>query len=399
MRQQHLVIIGGGFAGFWSAMSAARQSRALAQHDELKITLIAKEGYHTIRPRLYATIEPDLGGMRIPLSDYLTPLNINLIVDEVASIVPENRRISFIAGSSDIVYDALILAAGSQLNVTGIPGIEQTFNVDTFASASLLDRHLHKLSTTGFPTPSSRTFVVVGGGLAGLETVTALPQRLKTGTVSETEFNFFLIEKSPQLAADYAAEAQYYIVNQLATAGIHLLLGTAVESIDNGKIALTQGKYLDADTVIWTTGLRANPLTENFKGEHDQLGRLDVDKFLRLPGQPMVFAAGDVAKALTDEHHYAVLSCQHAIPQGKFAGHNAVNALFGQALLPYRQPRYTTCLDLGADNALFTVGWERQVKMVGAAAKALKTQIVTQWICPAPGVEETLKMSVPDVLQ
>jgi NADH dehydrogenase len=86
------------------------------------------------------------------------------------------------------------------------------------------------------------------------------------------------------------------------------------------------------------------------------------------------------------------------MPQGKFAGHNAVNALFGKELLPYAQPRYGTCLDLGSEQALVTSGWERIPKMTGVSAKELKTEIVTQWIVPASDVEATVKMSMPIIL-
>jgi len=99
-----------------------------------------------------------------------------------------------------------------------------------------------------------------------------------------------------------------------------------------------------------------------------------------------------------DERNYALMSCQYAMPQGKFAGHNAVNVMFGKEPISYLQPQYATCLDLGPENALLTNGWERNVEMFGSEAKALKNQIVTQWIYPAGSVEETLKMSAPEVL-
>lgn len=392
---QHLVIIGGGFAGFWSAMSAVRQGRALSKSDALKITLISKDEYHGIRPRFY---EGELADTRVPIRSYLEALKIDLVVGEVSGINAENRRISLTNGSGDIAYDSLILAAGSRLKTGDIPGFERAFSVDTFQDATRLDQHLHKLSASGFSTQASRNFVVVGGGFAGLEVVTSLPQRVQAHGSSGAEFNYFLVERSAELAANYSADGRGYIADQLKSAGIQLLLGAEVEKIESGKVVLKSGKLIDTDTVIWTTGLEANPLTANLKGERDELGRLNVDNFLRLPAYNNVFAAGDVAKVLVDDKNYAVMSCQHAMPQGKFAGHNAVNLIFGKDMMPYSQPRYATCLDLGSENALFTTGWERNVKMSGPDAKALKKQIVTQWIYPAANAEETVKMSAPEVL-
>ncbi len=390
---QHLVIIGGGFAGFWSAMSAIRQAHELGKFDELEITLITKDEFHSIRPRFY---EGNLDGLRLPLKNYLNPLGIKLVVGEVAMIDPENRFITLGNSLEKISYDYLILATGSMLKASGIPGIEQAFSVDTFGDAATLDRHIYGLATKGFPTQASKTFVIVGGGFTGLEAATAMPQRVKALSPNEaSDFNFILVERSAKLVSNYSAEAQQYILDQLKALRINLLLGEELGRIETGKVILKTGGVINADTVVWTTGVIASSLTMHFKGNRDDLGRLCVDKFLRLSSYNSVFIAGDVAKVLVDDHNYAMMSCQHAIPQGKFAGHNAVNLMFDKSLIPYSQPRYITCLDLGVGDSLVTTGWERNIKMVGFEAKAMKEEIVTQWIVPAKNVEETVRMSFP----
>lgn len=390
---RHLVIIGGGFAGFWSAMSAARQVGEMGKRDALKITLISKDQYHSIRPRFY---ERTVEGMKIPLKKYLDPLKIDLVIGEVSNIDAEERRLSFRDGPSDIFYDDLILAAGSRLKSVGFPGIGRTFNVDTFEEASRLDRHLRNLAAAGFPTEGSINIVVVGGGFTGLEVVTSMPQRLATPRAGNG-FQFFLVDRSTTLASNYSPEARQYILDQLEKAGIHLLLGEELERIEDGEMILKSGRTIKTETVVRTIGLEASPLTANLKGDRDRLGRLCVDPFLRLSAYDNVFVAGDVARALVDDQNTSVMSCQHAIPQGRVAGHNAVNLMFGGKLIPYSQPRYVTCLDLGGGQALFTTGWERKVQTIGPEAKALKNQIVTEWIYPAEDPEETVRMSAPEM--
>ncbi len=390
---RHLVIIGGGFAGFWSAMSAARQVREMGKRDALKITLISKDQYHSIRPRFY---ERTVEGMKIPLKKYLDPLKIDLVIGEVSNIDAEERRLSFRDGPSDIFYDDLILAAGSRLKSVGFPGIGRTFNVDTFEEASRLDRHLRNLAAAGFPTEGSINIVVVGGGFTGLEVVTSMPQRLATPRAGNG-FQFFLVDRSTTLASNYSPEARQYILDQLEKAGIHLLLGEELERIEDGEMILKSGRTIKTETVVRTIGLEASPLTANLKGDRDHLGRLCVDPFLRLSAYDHVFIAGDVARASVDDQNASGMSCQHAIPQGRVAGHNAVNLIFGGKPVPYSQPRYVTCLDLGGEQALFTTGWERTVQTVGPEAKALKNQIVTEWIYPAEDPEETVRMSAPEI--
>ena len=391
---QRLLIIGAGFAGFWSAISAVRQARELEQRNELEVVVITKDEFHSIRPRFY---ENTLDNLRVPLSDYFEPLDIKLIQADVTDINPEQRTVTY-HDNQVLTYDCLIFAAGSQMQKPDIPGFESTFNVDSFSGASKLDAHIKTLAKAGFHTPESKTFVVVGGGFTGLELVTALPEKLASLLNNTTDpVELFLIERSQKIASGYSRQAQQYITEQLKSAGIRVLINEEVSSIDSDKLTLKSGKTIKTNTVMWAAGLRANPLTKDLANNRDPLGRVAVNQLLQLPSFNSVFVAGDSAKVLVDEQNHAVMSCQHAIPQGKFAGHNAVNILFNEPLKAYSQPSYVTCLDLGSEAALFTQGWNRDVDKVGSEAQNLKTQIVTQWIYPAADVASTLKMSKPEL--
>ena len=156
---------------------------------------------------------------------------------------------------------------------------------------------------------------------------------------------------------------------------------TIVE-IDSGSIHLQNGECILSRAVINATGLRASPLTRLLSEEKDDLGRLSVDNYLRVANQKDVFACGDVASAHVDETHKALMSCQHAMPMGKYAGYNAARDLLSLDLRIYRQADYVTCLDLGSEGAVFTRGWDRQVELTGTEAKTLKRTINTEWIYP-----------------
>jgi len=135
--------------------------------------------------------------------------------------------------------------------------------------------------------------------------------------------------------------------------------------------------------VVWTAGVRASALAAQIPGGHDALGRLRVDDNLKVEGVDAVFATGDCACAATDdEGNHAMMSCQHAMGLGRSAGHNVAADLLGEAPIPYRQPKYVTCLDLGPWGAVYTEGWEREVRLRGAEAKALKHRINSEWIYP-----------------
>ena len=396
---KNLVIIGGGFAGFWSAMSAVRQARFLRKDSSLKITMISLDEYLSIRPRFY---ENKFKDMRVPLKKYLDPLGVVLDVAKVIRIDHKKKNIFTLGSNSQeevLSFDGLILAAGSQLSRPSIPGFEHAFNVDTFGDAVLLANHLKELSDFRFPSAASRTFVVVGASFTGLEVITGLPERLRSFDLPDIQFNFILTDRSFSIAPEYSSEAREIISWQVEKEGIQFFAGEEVDSISPDHILFKSGKCIETRTIIWCGGLKANPLTSMFPIDRDCQGRLKVDQFLRIDGQKTIFAAGDVAQAcVDDEGHTSVMSCQHAIPQGKFAGNNAVNALFDCNLIPYSQPRYGTCLDLGSEQALLTSGWGRFPKMTGISAKKLKTEIMSKWIIPEKDVEETVKISVPVIL-
>lgn len=135
-----------------------------------------------------------------------------------------------------------------------------------------------------------------------------------------------------------------------------------------------------------------------FPGERDSLGRLHVDGNLQVIGQPDIFATGDVAYAATDEEgNHALMTCQHAIVLGRHTGNNAAAQILRVAPIAYRQPKYVTCLDLGAWGAVYSEGWDRQVKLTGEEAKALKTQINRVWIYP-PAANRDAAWAVADPL-
>jgi NADH dehydrogenase FAD-containing subunit len=151
-------------------------------------------------------------------------------------------------------------------------------------------------------------------------------------------------------------------------------------------------RLFDVDTIAAATRLDAHlrrlhavsaRLTRQLGGTQDRLGRVPVDEFLRVNQTPSIFAAGDTAAARGPDGHAVLQSCQHAIPLGKFAGHNAAADLLGQPLQPFDPGPYITCLDLGTAGAVVATGWDREVRLTGESAKAMKKAIVESYIYPS----------------
>jgi NADH dehydrogenase len=133
--------------------------------------------------------------------------------------------------------------------------------------------------------------------------------------------------------------------------------------------------------------------------KRDRFGRIPVDRFMKVEGMDATFAAGDVAGAVLDDRHASVMSCQHARPMGRFAGHNAVCDLLDKPMLPLRIDWYVTCLDLGPWGAVYTEGWDRRVVATGAAAKRTKQIINCERIYPprSASARQILDAAAPTV--
>jgi len=207
-----------------------------------------------------------------------------------------------------------------------------------------------------------------------------MPRRLAAAGLGDGRV--ILADSGNTLASHMGDEARSAIARAIAELGIQCRADSKITALDDDGGALAGGARIEADTVVWTAGMRANPVAEQLPIARDYLGRVEVDKFLRLDVMEGVFVAGDTTSAKVDGKHISVMSCQHSRPMGRIAGHNVVCHLHGQKPLALDIDDYVTCLDLGPWGAVITEGWEHQVVAEGAAAKEIKRTINCQRIYP-----------------
>ncbi|WP_447740943.1 NAD(P)/FAD-dependent oxidoreductase [Pseudomonas laurentiana] len=393
--KSNILIIGAGFAGVWSALSAARLLDQ-AQRADLSISVLAPQPELRIRPRFY---EADVHGMKAPLGDLFEAVGIHFIPGNASSIDTQERSVSYTDAQGQpqqIGYDRLILAAGSQVARPEVPGLaEHTFDVDQMESAMRLEQHLVGLAARP-ASPARNTVVVCGGGFTGIETATEMPARLRAILGADTALRVVVVDRGAQVGAALGAGITPSIVAACEQAGVEWLAGASVVAVDAGGVTLDNGDYIASNTVVWTVGVKASPLTAQVGGERDNFGRLKVDSHLKVLGQEHVYATGDTAWAAVDDlGNHALMTCQHAIPMGRHSGNNAAADLLGLQPVPYRQPKYVTCLDLGDWGAAFSEGWERELKLHGQEGKDLKRQINSVWIYP-PAADRALALAAAD---
>lgn len=395
---RRILVLGAGFAGLWSAIGAARALDALGVPDRIEVLVIDRRSVHSIRVRNY---EADLAPTLVPLADVLDPVGVRHLPAEVTDIDVGRKAVKCVADGAPhtIPYDRLVLALGSRLARPPLPGLETAaFDIDTCEAAARLNAHIAALPSRP-ASPGRTTALVIGAGLTGIEAATELPGKYRAAFGGRDDARVIVADHKPWIGSDMGDSARPVIDTALAALGIETRTGVSIEAIDASGATLTTGERIMAETIVWCAGLQANPLTARFPATPDRLGRLPVDRFLKIEGMAAEFAAGDVAWLPIDGIHSSVMSCQHARPMGRFAGHNAACDLLGQPMLPLNIEWYTTILDLGPWGAVYTEGWDRQVVAERATAKRTKELINRERIYPprSGDRQEILDAAAPEI--
>ncbi|NBC35115.1 FAD-dependent oxidoreductase [Novosphingobium sp. FSY-8] len=393
-----ILVAGSGFAGLWAALSACRIIALSGRQDDIQVLVVSPAPMLTIRPRLY---EAPVDAMTPDIAPLLAAVGAKHVAGAVESldIAARQATVRLISGeTATIPYDRLVLATGSRLHRPAVPGLDAfAFDNDTYAQALALEQHIQSLASLP-PSLARDTVIVAGGGLTGVETATEMPMRLRAALDPAARIRVVMVDTGRLPGEALGAAAAAHVQAALTHAGVELRLGTRVTAISTEGVTLSSGEHIAARTVIWSAGLRAHPLAAQIPGQHDDLGRVHADAWLRAPDAAGVFVTGDMAHIATDDvGHVAPMSCQHALSLGRVAGHNAAADLMGLPMHAYSQPKYVTCIDLGAWGALYTEGWDRQVRHTHAEAKAIKQEINRVWIYPpAPDRDVVFAIANPD---
>lgn len=373
---QTILVVGTGFAGMWSALAAMRliEQNGGGEVTGIKVIVVSLEPTLVIRLRLY---ESDSGKMHASIEELFRVTDIQFVPGLVDTIDLAQKRVTIVdpVGIRSLLdYDRLVLAAGSHLTRPSVPGVhEHAFSIDQRDEAVELKKHLHRLAFQ-LPSPARNTAVIVGGGFTGIEIAAEMPTRLRS-IVSSKDVRVVIAERAEELGPELGPGPRPVTLKALVDLGVECKLGAAVAAVDETGVVTSRGERVDSLTIIWTGGMEASALTRQISGERPK--RPFARRFRpTVPSVREIFVAGDAALATTDNHgHQALMSCQHAMRLGRFAGHNAAADLLAVLPKPYAQPAYGTCLDLGPWGAVVTEGWDRQVRLTGSVAKAVKQNI------------------------
>jgi NADH dehydrogenase len=268
-------------------------------------------------------------------------------------------------GAFELPYDQLVVALGAETNESLIPGSSAAFTFKTMGDALLLRNHVierfERADAASDPARrrASLTFVIIGGGLVGIELLGELSvftndilryyQRLR-----REEIRFHLFEATPRVLPELDASLAEIATRILRGRGADIRVSTPVRAVEPGRVRLAE-ETLEAETVVLVAGIVPNQAVGRIPVARDERGRIEVDATLRSRSHPEVWAVGDCASIPgPDGRPYPALA-QHAIREAKRLARNLAAVLDGRAPQPFLFDSLGTMAALGRTSAVAKV--------------------------------------------
>ncbi len=370
-----IVIVGGGYAGFYTAFKLEK----LLRRNEAEVVVIDPLPYMTYQPFL-----PEVAAGSIEARHAIVPLRRHLPKTRVitarvtgvnhkkksVTITPENQP------SFDLSYDHIVITAGAVSKTFPIPGVaDVAIGMKTIEEAiAVRDRVIDNMHIAADMPPGKArdrllTVVVVGGGFAGIEAfaelrslVSAMLKEFPSLSIDDTQFH--LIEAMDRIMPEVSLKSSLWVIKNLEQRQAHVHLNTQLKSAVGGRLELSNGKVIETDIVIWTAGVKAQSMLGGTGIPLDDRERICARADLRVEDGDTIlegmWTAGDVARVPDlsggGVGGYCVPNAQHAVRQGKILAKNLVAVLRGEEPNDYVHKNLGAVAGLGIGYGVFQSG-------------------------------------------
>jgi len=370
-----ILIVGGGYAGFYTAWKLEKWLR----RGEAEVTMVDPLPYMTYQPFLpevaAGSIEP-----RHAVVNHRRHLKTTKVVTARVTKIDHATKTAEITPPVGepwtVSYDIIVVTAGAVSRTFPIPGVaDQAIGLKSIEEAMWIRDKItdNFAKAANLPAGPERdrllTFVVVGGGFAGIEIfaemrsmASALIGQYPELTIDDTHFH--LIEAMGRIMPEVTLKQSLWVIKRLAERDAEIHLNTQLSSAVGGKIELSTGESFESDIIVWTAGVMANPVIRNTDLPVEERGRLRVQADLRVINDAGVvedaWGAGDVC-AVPDltgggVGGFCVPNAQHAVRQGKLMAKNVVGSLRGEAPSDYFHKNLGAVAGLGVYDGVARVG-------------------------------------------
>lgn len=403
-----VLILGGGYVGLYTALGLVKRARRAVD-----VTIVDRRPYMTYQPFLpeaaAGSIEPR--HVVVPLRKELKGARI--VQAKVTGLDHERRFATARTDFGDVYeldYDHVVVALGSVARTLPVPGLRDFgMGFKHVEEAIALRNHvlgrMSRAASTSDPGQRARllTFVFVGGGFAGIEAFAETEDMARAALryhpdLSAADLRFVMVEASNRILPEMGPKMGEYTLRELRKRGMEVRLETRLESCVDGAIRLSDGEEFEADTVVWTAGVKPNPVLANSDlplGPKGHVNALPTLQVATEDGEVVegAWAAGDCAQVpdlAAGDGAWCAPSAQHAVRQARLLGDNVARSLTGRTLRTYRHRHLGLVASLGLNKGVAQVlgirlrGWpawfmHRTYHMLQIPSFNRKARVVLDW--------------------
>jgi NADH:ubiquinone reductase (H+-translocating) len=317
------LVLGGGFAGGYVARLAGKRGA----------TIVSPENF-----MLYTPMLPEAASGTLEPRHVVVPLRqmcrkAELLLGRVTAL-DEGRATASVetdVGAFDVEYEQLVVALGSVARVLPVPGLaEYAYGFKDLADAIHLRNHvLRQLEAADAALDEAQarahlSFVFVGAGYAGVEALAELRDLVEAALRYYPKLlplprRWVLVDAAPKILPEIPRRLGDYAARYLAKLGVEIHVETTLTSLDAEAAHLSNGEAISTKTLVWTAGVRANPILAELGLPVAAKGRVVVDETLRVEGRERVWALGDCAQVpnAATPGEFDPPTCQHALRQAR----------------------------------------------------------------------------------
>ncbi len=349
-----ILIVGGGYAGFYAALKLEQ----FLGKNEAEVTLVDPLPYMTYQPFLPEVVAGSIEARHAVISHRRHLPKTKIITGKATNIDHAKKTATIeVPGLKPFkeTYDQIIVTAGAVSRTFPIPGVaEQAIGLKNIEEAvEIRNRILANFDkAANLPAGAARdrllTFVVIGGGFAGIEVYAEMRSIASYmlryyPTLSFDDVHFHLVEAMGRIMPEVSQATSEWVIANLDRRGAQIHLNTQLQSAVGGKVELSSGLTFESDVIVWTAGVMAHPYVRNTDLPLDDRGRVTAKATLQITdGENVVegaWTAGDVS-AVPDLSGFGVggfcvPNAQHAVRQGKLLAKNVTAAIRGEGVKEY----------------------------------------------------------------
>ncbi len=395
-----IVVLGGGFGG---AFAAQRLQQRLGRDPGVEIALVNRDNYFVFQPML-----PEVAAGSIEPSQIANPLRrmlpgVRFYGSEVASIDVIAKQVAIYAGEGkhllQLPYDHLIVALGTIVDLSSLPGLaEHSLALKNIGDAFYLRNHvigcLEQADIEDDPEHrrALTTFVVVGGGFSGVETIGELQEMVSLvlpnyRNLRREDVRFVLVHSQDRILPEVVPGLGEYAAKELRSRGIEIRLDLKCKAATGELVFLSDGRQIATRTLISTVGNAPNPLLKTLPCKTER-GRLATEATLRVPGFDSLWALGDNAAVPSPDGRPYAPTAQNAIRQAVVCADNIVATLRGGKLKPFVFNALGKLASLGGRSAVAEI---LGLKVKGFFAWWLWRTI---YLMKLPGIERRIRVAL-----